>query len=399
MTGGAFSATTASERLARIHAWLETSPNHEALLQVFKEISARDKGAAKPVKEKIDEHRRQKQQASLADEWSAKAQAMLASSKLNLADAMAWARDAAKAGAPLSREPLAGLRSALADRVAHIESLSHRAQVLRESSLLMAQRIDVLSTKAWTDAVLAQAGLQADLARFDEEWQALGQDPHWPSVDPKFPPMLQEASQHIHLVWDAFGAALTQTQAAANDKLAEWRAKGWNVGICTGDVAENLDAKILVATLETERFGEVYARSVIANAKALADAGLKMQNNKPIRHMVEVLIEDLGYDELKKPVKKPLQDIKIAGYVGCQTNRPFGIAGESFENPLYLDKMVETDGPNRARIVLLKMLERARSHSRLGLSALTSTDYINTIAAEEEEEDRKSTRLNSSHRT
>ena len=217
MTGGAFSASTASERLARIHAWLETAPSHEALLQVFKEISARDKGAAKPVKEKIDEHRRQKQQASLADEWSAKAQAMLAAAKLNLADAMAWSRDAAKAGAPLSREPLAGLRSALADRVAHIESLSHRAQVLRESSLLMAQRIDVLSTKAWTDAVSAQAGLQADVARFDEEWLALGQDPHWPSVDPKFPPMLQEASQHIHLVWDAFCAALTQTQAAAND--------------------------------------------------------------------------------------------------------------------------------------------------------------------------------------
>ncbi len=32
------------------------------------------------------------------------------------------------------------------------------------------------------------------------------------------------------------------------------------------------------------------------------------------------------------------------------------------------------------------MLERARSHGRLGLSALTSTDYINTIAAEDEEE-------------
>nr|HNI20987.1 heterodisulfide reductase-related iron-sulfur binding cluster [Nitrospira sp.] len=29
---------------------------------------------------------------------------------------------------------------------------------------------------------------------------------------------------------------------------------------------------------------------------------------------------------------------------GCQTNRPFGIAGESFENPKYLDKMVETMG-------------------------------------------------------
>ena len=32
----------------------------------------------------------------------------------------------------------------------------------------------------------------------------------------------------------------------------------------------------------------------------------------------------LGYDELKKPVKKPLEGIKFAGYVGCQTNRPFG---------------------------------------------------------------------------
>ena len=43
-------------------------------------------------------------------------------------------------------------------------------------------------------------------------------------------------------------------------------------------------------------------------------------------------------------MKKSLEGIKFAGYVGCQTNRPFGIVGESFENPLYLDKMVETFG-------------------------------------------------------
>jgi heterodisulfide reductase subunit B len=36
--------------------------------------------------------------------------------------------------------------------------------------------------------------------------------------------------------------------------------------------------------------------------------------------------------------------MKIAGYVGCQTNRPFGIEGESFENPKYLDKLIETLG-------------------------------------------------------
>ena len=76
----------------------------------------------------------------------------------------------------------------------------------------------------------------------------------------------------------------------------------------------------------------------------LSEAGLKYEGKQKIRHMVEVLIEDLGYEELAKPVKKPLEGIKIAGYVGCQTNRPFGVHGESFENPKYLDKLTETMG-------------------------------------------------------
>ena len=43
------------------------------------------------------------------------------------------------------------------------------------------------------------------------------------------------------------------TRALANDKLAEWKARGWDVGIATGDLAKNLDAKVVVATLETQR--------------------------------------------------------------------------------------------------------------------------------------------------
>jgi len=80
--------------------------------------------------------------------------------------------------------------------------------------------------------------------------------------------------------------------------------------------------------------------------EALREAGMNLQykGEQEVRHMVEVLIEDLGYDELKKPVVKSLEGIKFAGYVGCQTNRPFGIAGESFENPKYLDRLVEIVG-------------------------------------------------------
>jgi heterodisulfide reductase subunit B len=78
--------------------------------------------------------------------------------------------------------------------------------------------------------------------------------------------------------------------------------------------------------------------------EALAEANLKLTNKTPIRHMAEVLIEDIGYEEIGKGVKKPLEGVKIAGYVGCQTNRPFGIDGESYENPMYLDGLVDTLG-------------------------------------------------------
>ncbi len=43
------------------------------------------------------------------------------------------------------------------------------------------------------------------------------------------------------------------TRALANDKLAEWRARGWDVGIATGDLALRPDAHIVIATLETQR--------------------------------------------------------------------------------------------------------------------------------------------------
>lgn len=43
------------------------------------------------------------------------------------------------------------------------------------------------------------------------------------------------------------------TRALANDKRAEWAELGWDVGIATGDISENLNAPVIVATLETQR--------------------------------------------------------------------------------------------------------------------------------------------------
>lgn len=220
LTGGVFSAPTAGERAARVRAWLQTEPAAEQMQQVYRELSVKDKGAAKLLREKLDELKRQRDQQGMAADWAQKAQALLDTSKLNVADAMAWQRDAAKAGAPLSREPLATLKVRLADRVKSIEDVQHRAQVQREVAVLLAQRIEVLSTKSWLDAQSASESLAADVLAWQTEAAALPQDSHWSNIDLRFAPQLEASRAQLELVWDAFSAALAQARAAAADPAA-----------------------------------------------------------------------------------------------------------------------------------------------------------------------------------
>ena len=200
--------------------WLASNPCGEPVQQVFIELSVKDKGAAKLLREKLDEIKRSKTQASIAQEWADKGQVLLALNKLNLADAMAWQRDAAKAGAPLSKEPLAGLKTQLVERVRAIEDLQHRVQVQREAAVLVAQRIEVLSTKPWRDAQSAQEALSVDVTHWQAEVDALSGDANWSSVDAKFPPMLQASQAQLLLVWEAFSEAIGIASTAAQDAAA-----------------------------------------------------------------------------------------------------------------------------------------------------------------------------------
>lgn len=59
--------------------------------------------------------------------------------------------------------------------------------------------------------------------------------------------LLVEAGLHGQAVYTV------PTRALANDKLLEWRRRGWNVGISTGDISENMEAPVLVATLEAQK--------------------------------------------------------------------------------------------------------------------------------------------------
>lgn len=221
MTGGVFSAPTSSERTAKVRDWLLTNPEAEQMQLVFKELSSKDKGAARPLREKLEELKRQREQEGMATEWADKARVLLETSKLNVADAMAWQRDAAKAGAPLAREPLAALKAQLAMRVKSIEDLQHRVQVQREAAVLLAQRIEVLSTKPWRDAQEALAGLQTDVSNWQSEAAGLMGDTNWDSVEARYVSQLEASRAQLGLVWEAFSAALAQTLAALADPSAD----------------------------------------------------------------------------------------------------------------------------------------------------------------------------------
>ena len=175
VTGGVFSAATSGERAARLRAWLATEPEVAVMQEVFRDLSTRDKGAAKPLREKLDEIKRSRGQEALAAEWQARAEQLLQASRLNIADAMAWQRDAAKAGAPLSKEPLATTRTRLAERIKVIEDLQTQVQIQREAAVLLAQRIETLSTKSWTEAEEAEARA-AEEARLAEEAAAAAEE-------------------------------------------------------------------------------------------------------------------------------------------------------------------------------------------------------------------------------
>ena len=220
LTGGAFSAPTSGERASRVREWLAKNPSVEQIQEVFKELSARDKGAARQVRERLDELKRAKGQEAIAAEWAEKAQALLDAPKLNIADAMVWQRDAAKAGAPLSREPLSALKAQIAERMKTIEDLQHRVQVQREAAVLLSQRIEVLSTKPWRDAETVIDTLRTDVGHWQEQAAALAGDPSWPSVEARFPPLLDNSKAQLLVVWEAFQAALAQAAAASTDTAA-----------------------------------------------------------------------------------------------------------------------------------------------------------------------------------
>jgi heterodisulfide reductase subunit B len=80
--------------------------------------------------------------------------------------------------------------------------------------------------------------------------------------------------------------------------------------------------------------------------EALAEARLSYEPGRVhVRHALDIMVNDVGYDEIAAHVEKPLAGLNLAPYYGCLIVRP----DHGFDNPEYpetLDRLLERLGAN-----------------------------------------------------
>ena len=77
--------------------------------------------------------------------------------------------------------------------------------------------------------------------------------------------------------------------------------------------------------------------------EALAAGGLEYHGTVRVRHLLDVLVNDIGYDVIRSKVERNLSGLKVAAYYGCQVVRPrFGFDHPEF--PQSLDKLIASLG-------------------------------------------------------
>jgi len=76
---------------------------------------------------------------------------------------------------------------------------------------------------------------------------------------------------------------------------------------------------------------------------ALSADNLQVEGTSNVKHLIEVFVQDVGVDEIKEKVSRPLNGLRVAPYYGCQLVRPRK-NGEEIENPQDFEKLMAAIG-------------------------------------------------------
>jgi len=79
--------------------------------------------------------------------------------------------------------------------------------------------------------------------------------------------------------------------------------------------------------------------------RILSPTGKEFLGSKEVKHFLQVLMEDIGIENLKQKVSKPLNNLKVAAFYGCHVLRPSGhLKFDDPERPSILENLIEALG-------------------------------------------------------
>lgn len=110
---------------------------------------------------------------------------------------------------------------------------------------------------------------------------------------------------------------------------------------------EGLDTAVVCAACYLRlRAAQHEARSSPEFRQKLEDLiGMPYEAKRDVRHLLDILINELGIEEIEKRVKQPLTGLRVAAYYGCYLVRPPKIvAFDDPENPTTMDMLLEALG-------------------------------------------------------
>jgi heterodisulfide reductase subunit B2 len=111
---------------------------------------------------------------------------------------------------------------------------------------------------------------------------------------------------------------------------------------------------------------------------ALAAGGMHYDPGKlNVRHLLDIFVNDVGYDALAAKVVKPLKGLRIAPYYGCLVVRPkFHGNFDDFEQPTTLDTLMKTLG---AEVVDFPLKAQCCGGHMTQISQATAMDLLNRL--------------------
>jgi heterodisulfide reductase subunit B len=149
--------------------------------------------------------------------------------------------------------------------------------------------------------------------------------------------------------WNCCGA----TEYIALNKTAAYALIGRNLALAASQ--DNLEQLTVPCSAcyhnlkKTDYYMGKYPKLANLTNEALAAGGLSYKaGSLTIRHLIDIVVNDVGYDAIAEKVVRPLKGLRLAPYYGCLIARPE--MGEErlgdFEHPTYMDKLLVTLGAN-----------------------------------------------------